>query len=171
MWCWVLMEGMLSFNRVIRLCHSTTSHWKLKALVELFTSGDISNYSPIVLVWLEAVSKCREKLRTDIKIGSLLFFGSIWNITRCIAGLHTHIYTQISDSFKAISLLHKCSFLYIFTWLSVRTHTAQCATLLFLPQSYPPELLHRYNFITSFSIAASSKWGSKSILGVHTKVY
>ena len=123
MWCWVLMEGMLSFNRVIRLCHSTTSHWKLKALVELFTSGDISNYSPIVLVWLEAVSKCREKLRTDIKIGSLLFFGSIWNITRCIAGLHTHIYTQISDSFKAIRLLHKCSFLYIFTWLSAHTHT------------------------------------------------
>lgn len=152
MWCWVLVEGMLSFSRVIQLCNSTTSQWKLKVLVEfLFTSGDISNYSPIVLVWLEAVSKCMEKLRTDIKIGS------IWSITRCIAGLHTHICTEISDSVTAISLLHKCSFLYIFTWLSAHTHTAQCATFLFLPQSYPPELLHRYIFITSSSIAASSK--------------
>ena len=38
-----------------------------KVLVEfLFSSGDISDYSTIVLVWLEAVSKFMEKLRMDI---------------------------------------------------------------------------------------------------------
>lgn len=95
MWCWVLVEGMLSFNRVIQLCHSTTSQWKLKVLVELFTSGDISNYSPIVLVWLEAVSKCREKLRTDIKIGSLLFLEAIGILQGALL-VCTHTYTHRS---------------------------------------------------------------------------
>ena len=183
MWCWVLVDGTFSFNRVTQFCHSTTSQrmlkvisnprkWKVKVkslsrvqpsatpwiaahqappstgfsrqeywsgvplpspkvLAEfLLTSGDTSDYSPIGLVWLESVSKCMEKLRTDIKIGSVLFsffFLEAFGILQGALLVYTHMYAHRSLTLSQPSVYCTNVPFYISShdWAHTHTHIAQ----------------------------------------------
>lgn len=93
------------------------------------------------------------------------FIWSIWNITRCILGLHTDICTHICDSVIALSLIAQ---MFPFIYLS---HVAKGATWQFLPQNHMPQNCYAGIFLLPPPLTtASSKWGSKSILGFHTQV-
>ena len=170
MWCWVLVDGTFSFNRVTQFCHSATSQWMLKVIsnpwkwkvkvkslscvqpsatpMDCSPPGSsvhgifqarvlewgaiafsesigrvLTYYSPIGLVWLASVSKCMEKLRTDIKIGSVLFFLEAFGILQGALLVYTHMYAHRSLTLSQPSVYCTNVPFYISSHDWARTHT------------------------------------------------